>query len=758
LNHPSTPLQAEGLSRRVYPFIGLAIVGLVSLHGFAAVTNSLALSGAMAVGVALVLIPLAQVDTPARSGVVTAVPVVGGFVLALHPLWADGTVFGVVASAAITVLGGALVLLPWERIPRYLHAISPIGGLAVAFALEVQFGLSIVRAFPFVLLPLIFLALYYTTVEFAVGAAIAVADLILVTGINPASGDPAAALLEGLLLVAFGILVRRVVTQLEQNRHVAIKAEADKSVLLSDLSLRNQDLQELTRLKSEFLATMSHEIRTPLSGVIGMTGLLMDTELTPEQREYVETIRASGDALLEIINDILDFSRIEAGRVKLETIDFSPRYVVEESVELFAEAAANKGIELVLDVGPDVPELVMGDPGRLRQVLINLIGNAVKFTDAGEVVVRANRLEAKGPGVAVRFEVADTGVGLTREDAARVFAVYSQLDSSTTRRHGGTGLGLAIARMLIQLMGGEIGVESEKGKGSQFWFSALFREAAQKVHPARTGAPLAGMTVAIIDDNRTNRTILERYVTSWGMHGRSFDSGHEALREIRRASHGEAPFEVAIVDLMMPEMDGAAVAAAMRSDEAIGDIAVILLTSAGKSEEDIPGVDAEMVKPVRPSQLFDVLQTVLADRPGRGRAEPTTHAAALRGNGARVLVVDDNAANQKVALRMVERLGYRADVASTGAEAVTMLGRGHYDALLIDCQMPEMDGYEATRQIRHNERGGRHVPIIAMTADAVSGERERCLAAGMDDYITKPIKLHVVAAVLERWLATREAV
>ena len=758
MNHPSTPLQAEGLSRRVYPFIGLAIVGLVSLHGFAAVTNSLALSGAMAVGVALVLIPLAQVDTPARSGVVTAIPVVGGFVLALHPLWADGTVFGVVASAAITVLGGALVLLPWERIPRYLHAISPIGGLAVAFALEVQFGLSIVRAFPFVLLPLIFLALYYTTVEFAVGAAIAVADLILVTGINPASGDPAAALLEGLLLVAFGILVRRVVTQLEQNRHAAITAEADKSVLLSDLSVRNQDLQELTRLKSEFLATMSHEIRTPLSGVIGMTGLLMDTELTPEQREYVETIRASGDALLEIINDILDFSRIEAGRVKLETIDFSPRYVVEESVELFAEAAANKGIELVLDVGPDVPELVMGDPGRLRQVLINLIGNAVKFTDAGEVVVRANRLEAKGPGVAVRFEVADTGVGLTREDAARVFAVYSQLDSSTTRRHGGTGLGLAIARMLIQLMGGEIGVESEKGKGSQFWFSALFREAAQKVHPARTGAPLAGMTVAIIDDNRTNRTILERYVTSWGMHGRSFDSGHEALREIRRASHGEAPFEVAIVDLMMPEMDGAAVAAAMRSDEAIGNIAVILLTSAGKSEEDIPGVDAEMVKPVRPSQLFDVLQTLLAERPGRGRAEPTTHAAALRGNGARVLVVDDNAANQKVALRMVVRLGYRADVASTGAEAVTMVGRGHYDALLIDCHMPEMDGYEATRQIRHNERGGRHVPIIAMTADAVSGERERCLAAGMDDYITKPIKIHVVAAVLERWLATKEAV
>ncbi len=758
MNHPSTPLQAEGLSRRVYPFIGLAIVGLVSFHGFAAVTNSLALSGAMAVGVALVLIPLAQIDTPAKSRIVTAIPVVGGFVLALHPLWADGTAFGVVASAVITILGGALVLLPWERIPRYLHAVSPIGALAVAFALEIQFGLSIVRAFPFVLLPLIFLALYYTTIEFAIGAALAVADLILVTGINPASGDPAAALLEGLLLVAFGILVRRVVTQLEANREAAIMAEAQKSVLLSDLSQRNQDLQELTRLKSEFLATMSHEIRTPLSGVIGMTGLLMETELTPEQREYVETIHTSGDALLEIINDILDFSRIEAGRVRLETVDFSPRYVVEEAVELFAEAAANKGIELVLDVAADVPEAVIGDPGRVRQVLINLIGNAVKFTETGEIVVRAGKREAKGPGVAVHFEVIDTGVGLTREEADRIFAVYSQLDSSTTRRHGGAGLGLAIARMLTELMGGEMGVDSEKGKGSRFWFTALFREAAQKVRRPQTTAPLAGLSVAIIDDNRTNRTILERYVTSWGMRGRSFDSGHEALREMRRASHGEDPFEVAIVDLMMPELDGAAVAAAVRSDEALRSLAVILLTSAGKSEMDNPGVDAEMVKPVRPSQLFDVLQTVLGERPSHGASEALARAPVIRGQGARVLVVDDNAANQKVALRMIERLGYRGDVAGTGAEATAMVGRGHYDAVLMDCQMPEMDGYEASRQIRHNERGGRRMPIIAMTADAVADERDRCLAAGMDDYITKPIKLHVVAAVLERWLATKETV
>src|SRR5882762_2909067 len=550
LNHPSTPLQAEGLSRRVYPFIGLAIVGLVSLHGFAAVTNSLALSGAMAVGVALVLIPLAQVDTPARSGVVTAVPVVGGFVLALHPLWADGTVFGVVASAAITVLGGALVLLPWERIPRYLHAISPIGGLAVAFALEVQFGLSIIRAFPFVLLPLIFLALYYTSVEFAVGAVLAVADLILVTLVNPAAGDPAAALLEALLLVALGILVRRVVIQLEENRSAASAAEQDKSELLADLSLRNQELQELTRLKSEFLATMSHEIRTPMNGVIGMTGLLMETDLTPEQRDYVETVRASGDTLLEIINDILDFSKIEAGRVRMERVDFSPKHVTEEAVELFAEPAANKGIELVLDVEPDVPHNAIGDPGRLRQVLINLVGNAIKFTDSGEVVVRVRRKESAGPGVQLHFEVADTGIGLTEEEQARVFSTYSQVDSSTTRKHGGTGLGLATSRMLAQLMGGEIGVESEKGAGSRFWFTALFREAERTAPGPSPSASLSGTTVAVIDDNRTNRTILERYLSSWGMRDRAFDNGRKALEEIRRSALDD-PFEVAIVDMMM---------------------------------------------------------------------------------------------------------------------------------------------------------------------------------------------------------------
>ena len=754
-----TPLHADGLARRVYPFLGLAIVGLVSLRGLAAVAGQPPLLAAAAIGVLLVLGPLAPFSLPRVGKLVTAVPVLAGFGLALYPLWASGTIFGIAVSALLAALAAALIVLPWERIPRVLHAVSPIGGLAIAFVLEAQFGSSVLHAFPFLLLPLLFLALYYTTVEFAIGAALAVANIVAVALANPSAGDAGQALLAALVLVALGSLVRRVVDDLEHSRAAATAAETARSAVMSDLAQSNQELQDLTRLKSEFLATMSHEIRTPMNGVIGMTGLLLDTDLSEEQRDYVETIRTSGDTLLDIINDILDFSKIEAGRVRMETIDFSPKHVTEEAVELFAEPAANKGIELILDADPEVPHSVIGDPGRLRQVLINLVGNAIKFTDSGEVVVRVEKLDTMTPGVMIRFEVADTGVGLTAEEQARVFSTYSQVDSSTTRRHGGTGLGLAIARMLTQLMGGEIGVDSEKGAGSRFWFTALFRESDIKASQPQPVGSLAGTAVAIIDDNRTNRVILERYLDSWGTRERSFERGREALRALHEAADEDDPFEVAIVDLMMPEMDGADVAAKIRADPKLKDMVVVLLTSAGRSEQPVPGVDVELVKPVRPSQLFDVLQTLLASRPAPSKRRINREGSgppATRHRWARILIVEDNAANLKVAVRMVERLGYRADVAGNGSEALHVLGQVHYDAVLMDCQMPEMDGYEATREIRRGEDDGRHLPIIAMTASAMAGDRERCLAAGMDDYISKPVKLHIVAAVLERWLGVEK--
>ena len=750
-----TPLHADGLARRVYPFLGLAIVGLVSLRGLAAVAGQPPLLAAAAIGVLLVLGPLAPFSVPRVGKLPTAVPVLAGFGLALYPLWASGSILGIAVSAVLAALAAALIVLPWERIPRVLHAVSPIGGLAIAFVLEAQFGSSVLHAFPFLLLPLLFLALYYTTIEFAIGAALAVANIVAVALANPSAADAGQALLAVLVLVALGSLVRRVVDDLERSRAAATAAETARSAVMSDLAQSNQELQDLTRMKSEFLATMSHEIRTPMNGVIGMTGLLLDTDLSEEQRDYVETIRTSGDTLLDIINDILDFSKIEAGRVRMETIDFSPKHVTEEAVELFAEPAANKGIELILDADPEVPHSVVGDPGRLRQVLINLVGNAIKFTDTGEVVVRVEKLDTMTPGVMIRFEVADTGVGLTAEEQDRVFSTYSQVDSSTTRRHGGTGLGLAIARMLTQLMGGEIGVESERGAGSRFWFTALFRESDIKASQPQPVGTLAGTAVAIIDDNRTNRVILERYLDSWGTRERSFERGREALRALHEAADEDDPFEVAIVDLMMPEMDGADVASKIRADPKLKGMVVVLLTSAGRSEQPVPGVDVELVKPVRPSQLFDVLQTLLASRPAPSKRRINREGSgppAARHRWARILIVEDNAANLKLAVRMVERLGYRADVAGNGTEALNVLGQVRYDAVLMDCQMPEMDGYEATREIRRGEDDRRHLPIIAMTASAMAGDRERCLAAGMDDYISKPVKLHIVAAVLERWL------